>query len=165
MELSNKLGDDIRNEYEYAPLTGLIRRYDGGKVTTFIERTGYTRIALFGIIRPITNVIWYLETGYLVTKGEVIDHIDHNRSNNKWENLRLVTQAENLKNKSMARNNTSGHTGVTWHKQANKWTVHIGVNGRSIHKGLYANKAEAIAVRKEAEEHYGFHKNHGALKE
>ncbi len=165
MELTTRLGDDIRNEYEYAPLTGLIRRYDGGKVTTFIEKTGYTRISLFGIVRPITNVIWYLETGYLITKGEVIDHIDHNRSNNKWENLRLITQAENNRNQTIAKNNKSGHTGVIWNKTSNKWQAQISINRKAKHLGLFDTKEEAISARKRANIKYDFHENHGALKE
>lgn len=51
-------------------------------------------------------------------------------------------------------NNTSGVTGVTWDSSRGKWTAQIVFQGRRIYLGRYANKEEAIAARKEAEEKY-----------
>ena len=46
-----------------------------------------------------------------------IDHIDGDSLNNNIDNLRLVTQAVNLRNQRKNSNNTSGFTGVTFHKR------------------------------------------------
>lgn len=49
-------------------------------------------------------------------------------------------------------NNTSGATGVTWDKSRKKWRAYIRFKGKIYHLGRYADKDEAIAIRKEAEE-------------
>jgi uncharacterized protein YeaC (DUF1315 family) len=90
-----------------------------------------------------------------------IDHINGDRSDNSMVNLRVVTHSENNKNAAMRKDNTSGHTGVSWSKPQNKWLAQIKVNRKSIGLGFFDNKQDAISARKEASEKYGFHKNHG----
>jgi hypothetical protein len=62
--------------------------------------------------------------------------------------LRWCTHAENMQNHSMNSNNTSGTSGVYFHKAANKWQANIGFNGKQQHIGLYETKEEAITARK-----------------
>jgi hypothetical protein len=90
-----------------------------------------------------------------------IDHVDHNRQNNRWDNLRVVCRIVNSRNLSKHKTNTSGVTGVSWHKAKNKWRAHIMVEYKQIHLGLFSDFDEAVTARKEAENKYGFHKNHG----
>lgn len=58
-------------------------------------------------------------------------------------------------------NNTSGCTGVHWHRRLKKWQAAIGVARKNIHLGYYADKADAIAARQAANIKYGFHQNNG----
>ena len=90
-----------------------------------------------------------------------IDHIDHNRLNNQISNLRAVSHAENLRNKSLYANSSSGVTGVGWHKRSRKWRARIMVNRKLIHLGLFDNFENAVAARKSAEKKFGFHRRHG----
>lgn len=90
-----------------------------------------------------------------------LDHIDHDRSNDRIENLREVTRAENMKNMSMSKNNTSGVTGVHWHKQHKKWAAQIRTSRKTKHLGYFENFEDAVEVRKDAEKLYGYHQNHG----
>ena len=57
-------------------------------------------------------------------------------------------------NKKIAKNNSSGVTGVGWNKEQQKWTAKIGVNRKRIFLGYYANFDDAVKARKEAEEKY-----------
>lgn len=50
--------------------------------------------------------------------------------------------------------NTSGHKGVAWIKQRNKWRAYIGYRGKQITLGHFDNKDDAIKARKLAEEKY-----------
>jgi hypothetical protein len=85
-----------------------------------------------------------------------VDHIDGCKSNNKVENLRWVTSSENSMNVKKTCKNTSGVTGVSWHKHREKWQANISVNRKSKHLGYYdsfdaAKRARITAVTK----HYG----------
>lgn len=90
-----------------------------------------------------------------------IDHIDHNRANNKWTNLRIVCRQTNSRNLSMHKSNRSGHTGVNWHTSKNKWRAYIMVNYKQIYLGLFCELEDAIEARRLANIKYKFHSNHG----
>lgn len=90
-----------------------------------------------------------------------IDHVDHDRMNNRLENLRVVSHQENHRNTSRKRNNTSGQNGVSWFAATSRWSAYIMVDGRKKHLGYFADKQDAIAARRAAEARYGFHANHG----
>lgn len=79
---------------------------------------------------------------------EYIDHINRNKLDNRIENLRSCTQSENMYNQTLAKHNTSGARNVSWSKLHNKWVVHIAVNKRQTHLGLYDDfeLAELVAI-------------------
>ena len=90
-----------------------------------------------------------------------IDHIDGDRTNNKWSNLRSVTRTENSRNIARHKDNTSGTTGVRYVAKGGLWQSYI-IRGRTfISLGSYKNKDDAVCARKKGEEKYGFHANHG----
>lgn len=83
-------------------------------------------------------------------KEMVVDHINHNRIDNRKVNLRICTVQQNNFNLLTKSTNTSGHTGVSWSKSVQKWHCYIGVNGERINLGCFDDINEAIKVRKEA---------------
>lgn len=91
-----------------------------------------------------------------------VDHKDGNGLNNAYENLRLATQAENLRNRRLSKNNTTGIHGVIWSRSENAWRVSIGANKRTVKLGRFASFFEACATRKSAELKFGYFPNHGA---
>ena len=108
-----------------------------------------------------SRVVWCWIYGEWPDQDKVVDHIDGDYMNNRKNNLRLVTRAENSRNLKKAVNNSSGHSGVSWHKPMKKWIAKISVNGKEIWLGSFDNKEDAIIVRKKAEIEHGYHKNHG----
>lgn len=73
-----------------------------------------------------------------------VDHRDGDGLNNRRSNLRVVTQAQNCKNRSKSRKpKTSPHKGVWWHKRLKKWTAAIGVNYRQKHLGYFDDQEDA----------------------
>jgi hypothetical protein len=72
-----------------------------------------------------------------------IDHINGNRLDNRIENLRLATHAQNNQNVSKRRNNTSDFKGVSLHQQSRKFRAQICINGRKKHLGIFATAQEA----------------------
>lgn len=84
-----------------------------------------------------------------------VDHIEPNeRNNNRKLNLRICTLQENNMYRKIAKNNTSGVTGVYWHSSINKWTAFIYYKGKRIELGNYDNFEHAKAKRLKAEKEY-----------
>lgn len=76
-----------------------------------------------------------------------VDHIDRIRSNNKWDNLREVSNQCNSQNCNIKINNTSGVCGVVWHNKPEKWSSSIMIDGKGIHLGLFKNFDDAVMRR------------------
>jgi len=90
-----------------------------------------------------------------------IDHKDHDRVNNRINNLRSVTRNENQQNRSLNKNNTSGVTGVFWSKVMLKWAAKMTIDGDKKTIGYFTDKFEAICARLSANNKHGFHPNDG----
>lgn len=89
-------------------------------------------------------------------KGKYYDHINRNPLDNRKDNLRQASKNENNQNHKRFINNTSGFSGVNWHKKQNKWHARITVNNKRIHLGYFNTKYEAIIARLQAElKYYG----------
>ncbi len=104
----------------------------------------------------VHRVIWFYVTGEW---PDQIDHVDGNGLNNKWDNLKNVSDEGNQRNKRLYACNKSGVSGV--YARHGKWTAHIRVNSKLKHLGSFASIEDATAARRSAEERYGFHENHG----
>lgn len=88
-------------------------------------------------------------------KDMVVDHINHNKLDNRRDNLRVCTHQENDWNKVPISTNTSGITGVS-KTQWGTWQSRIEVNGKKICLGSFSTLEEATKVRRQAElEYYG----------
>lgn len=73
----------------------------------------------------------------------VTDHRNTNGLDNRKDNLRHITQAQNVMNKKAQRNNTSGFKGVYWHKAGQKWCAEINAAGKRVRLGLFTDKLAA----------------------
>ena len=80
-----------------------------------------------------------------------IDHINHNKNDNRKCNLRICSAAENVLNKSHMSNNTSGTIGVYYKKSANRWIAEI-QRYKIFFRKSFKTKEEAIEQRKKWEE-------------
>lgn len=123
------------------------------------EKGGYIFIQIDKVIYRAHRIAWLYITGMHPCN---IDHINHNGCDNKFKNLRNVSHRENMRNRTISKNNKSGVNGVTFVRARNKWWAQVEINGRCISLGYYADKFEAICARKSANNKYRFHKNHGA---
>jgi len=90
-----------------------------------------------------------------------IDHINQDPTDNRIENLRDVTQLENLKNQALRSNNKSGYIGVHFEKSKQKYRARVQINNNRKHIGYYNTIEEAAAARAVANINYNFHPNHG----
>ena len=160
--------------FTYDPKTGEIRnkvdrgsegRYKAGWISTSNHSLGYLQLQFKNNGRKYCylahRAAWLLH--YRKDPGKMeVDHINHDRADNRIENLRLVNRSGQCRNWSKLKRNTSGVTGVVWDKVNKKWMAQIGINGKCKKLGRYKDKWDAICARKSADNRYGFHENHGA---
>lgn len=135
-----------------------------GKECNTVSSAGYFVVSLYINGNPylytVHRIIFLMHHGYMPVET---DHIDGNRVNNNIENLRNVSRQENRRNMKLAKNNSSGFTGVTFKPRSKIWEAYIGVNGKLTYLGSYKDKQEAIDARKKANIEHGYHANHGRL--
>lgn len=84
----------------------------------------------------------------------IIDHKNCNKSDNRKENLRLVTNSQNCTNKGLLSNNTSGVTGVYWEKNKQRWFAEICINYKRIRSNYFKEFTDAVNARKKLEDRY-----------
>lgn len=112
-----------------------------------VNQEGYIEIKLFQRRYKAHRLAWFYMTGKW---PEVIDHINRERSDNRFCNLRECSVQQNSCNTGMSHRNTSGYRGVSKHKQSGKWKVDVKVNGRKLFFGLYEDIELAGLVAEEA---------------
>jgi len=88
-------------------------------------------------------------------KGQVVDHINGNTLDNRFCNLRIGTQYDNMHNVGLRKDNSSGYKGVRQH-EGGLWQAKFTFKGKRIYCGSYLTAREAaIAYNNEAVKHLG----------
>jgi len=141
--------EQLERKFSYNPATGkLIRKFNTGEKEAGFLSGDYLRISLKGKLYLMHRVIWKLVTGE--EPEGYIDHIDGNRFNNAWSNLRDVTHDKNMWNAKLFHNNRSGYRGVSFIQQHQKWRAAISVDGRKHHLGYFSTAEDAHIAFAEA---------------
>ena len=86
-------------------------------------------------------------------KGMDTDHINRDRLDNRRSNLRVCTRSQNMANKGLKSNNTTGYAGVSltmYRRTPKKYQARISYEGRVIHLGYSNSKLEAYKLYKKA---------------
>lgn len=130
-----------------------------GDVAGRTIQNGYVQIGIEGKYYLAHRLAVLYVTGQFPV--EEVDHINGDTSCNAWINLREATRIDNSRNCRLRKNNTSGHPGVYWKKELNKWVANIRHNGKQHYLGCFDDLDEAIKVRKEAAKLHNYHPNHG----
>jgi len=125
----------------------------------YADPKGYRYLKINNRRYAAHRIIWCMVNGGW--PNGFIDHINQNPSDNRIENLRVVSRSDNAKNTKVRCDNSSGVIGVSWHSNKKRWVARINVNRKRIELGSYLTIEEAIKVRAKAEIEYGYHKNHG----
>jgi hypothetical protein len=148
--------EDVRKIFWYETDTGRLRSLKGGKPYPWhkIGKNGrYLATSLGGKSYYAHRLVWLYHHG---TTPHMLDHIDGNSANNRIENLRECTNAQNQYNSLKKINNKSGFKGVIYQESPfNPWTARIVFRGKQIYLGRYptperASEAYALAAEKYA---------------
>lgn len=126
-----------------------------------LDANGYRQGAIFNKKYGAHRVIWKWMTG---DEPDFIDHLNHDRSDNRWVNLRSVSLSENTRNRSLSRNNKTGANGISYCRTRRQFVAAVRLNGKGKTLGRFRTVEEAAAARNDSEEDKKFHPNHGAPK-
>lgn len=147
----------------YNPVTGSLEhklntlRAIAGQSAYCTYVNGYSGVSVGNQLYLAHRLIWFMQTGIWPV---VVDHINHNRKDNRWCNLRSVSPADNVKNCSLSKNNSLGVQGVRLLPSGN-YQAYIMVNYKQINLGCYPTLMAAASARLQGENTYNFHENHG----
>ncbi|KAK46241.1 HNH endonuclease [Caballeronia jiangsuensis] len=140
----------LKEALHYNPETGIFTFLKSmgssrkGKQVGHNNPKRYVSITLNGVTFYAHRLAFLYMTGAF--PKEATDHINRNRSDNRWCNLRAVSIAENNQNYSLRKDNTSGYRGVSFHKNKKKWLAYIVINKKRNDLGYFDTAAEAGAV-------------------
>jgi hypothetical protein len=127
-----------------------------GDVVGNRHSAGYVEGAVGGGTYYLHRLAIFYVTGEMPEKNQQVDHIDGDRSNNAYSNLRVGSRGQNLQNLScFGRSyNKSGHLGVHLHKASGLWRASAIIPGSrkqicSYHKTKEDAAVAAIELRKQ----------------
>jgi hypothetical protein len=136
---------ELAERVSYDPDTGILRwkvkpaqRVKIGDAIGTKNSKGYLTSWQQGKAYQTHRLIWLLMKGEW-PKGQ-IDHINGNKADNRWCNLREATQAQNLMNRLRLGRGTSRAAGVYWSKRENKWKAQCS----NKYLGTFLVEADAI---------------------
>jgi hypothetical protein len=115
-----------------------------GGVAGSNRRDGYRRIKIDRAEFLTHRLAWLYMTGAFPPNET--DHINMDKSDNRFFNLRAVTHSENQHNKGKQKNNKSGFKGVSYYKQTQKWYAAIKLNAVKKSLGYFLTPEEASAA-------------------
>lgn len=120
-----------------------------------ISRKGYLKVYLSKKSKKYTvsvhklvamAFLGFIPTG--TTKGLVVDHKNEIKTDNRVENLQLITNRENCS--KCIKNASSKYTGVSWLKSSKKWRARIQIDGKDVHLGLFLTEEGASQAYQKA---------------
>lgn len=134
---------DTGHFYWIAPCSRFSMVKPGQRAGSLHSR-GYIVLKVYGRSYRAHRLAWFYVHGEW--PHPEIDHINRNKIDNRIANLRVTDHLGNMQNKGLYRSNSSGYTGVSWHKQRGKWVAQIQVAKRNHHIGFFDDPSTAHAA-------------------
>ena len=142
----------LKELFHYDPDTGIFVRKKTvcatakeGQVSGYIHTaSGYWITCIDYVDYKHHRLAWLYMTGRY--PKEWLDHINGDRKDNRFVNLREATKAQNSYNSGIPKTNTSGYKGVYWSGQVSKWFAKIVIQKKQINLGFFTDKEDAHAA-------------------
>lgn len=130
------------------PRKGVNKSPNGDYPVGWNNGSGYIKLKFMDKTYYAHHIVFFMHHGRFPV---AIDHIDGNRSNNRIDNIREATLAENNRNiRPYKRNPLSGGRGVIRSANGKKWMVRVHHDGKSKHLGTFDDLEFANLVAQEA---------------
>ena len=159
-EMKDLTQERIKELLDYNEYNGVFTwKKRNGNVAGWVNSDGYRRIGVDRYIYKCSRLAFLYMTGSSPINS--IDHINHIKDDDRWENLRDVLAVDNARNMPLKKSNKTGICGVFFREERGEWMSYITCFGKKLHLYLGNDFFEACCVRKSAEVKHGFHENHG----
>jgi hypothetical protein len=160
----------LHQKYSYCPIDiaqPLVHNKDsaqtkrGDPAGTLVQ--SYYRVRVDGRSISLHRAVWLYKHPGCYKDSEIppiLDHINRNNQDNRYENLRPVSRNFNNFNIKRREGSSSNYRGVSWAKREGKWTAQIKVGGKHRRLGTFPGTPEgevaaALAWDRAAFEVYG----------
>jgi ribosomal protein L21E len=143
--------EELKEVLHYDPETGVFKWkvrsayhvHVGDKAGSLNKKVNRTYIRIKGKLYVAARLAFLYTEGYFPA---FVDHKDRNRTDDRKENLRAASRAENNRNMTMPSHNTSGYKGVSFNKRRNKFEAYVTFGNKKKYLGAYAVKEDAARV-------------------
>lgn len=136
----------LRELFNYDEDTGLftrispVRKANVGDIAGCVAKNGYITISVDCKRYYAHRLAFIYMTG---SCPRTVDHIDRDRSNNKWSNLRESTAQLQEANKVKCQGKTSKYKGVSFKSKIGRYVARLKVDGNEIYLGCFADEDNA----------------------
>ena len=156
-----RMGDDRRTKIFNTQFAGKL----AGSLKKRTSGPTYRTIYIKGVNFHEHRLVWLHHNNKMPEL--FLDHVNGDGLDNRITNLRPATDAENSKNMAMQKSNSSGYTGVSWHKASNLYMVRAWKNGRLAFGGYFKKEDLLLAAARAAElrASLGYSPTHGLTRE
>lgn len=117
------------------------------KFTWCYLKTGYA-VRVSSRLNPPRKTLYMHREIMKPPDGMVVDHINHNKLDNRRRNLRVITQAENCQNYN------NPNRGVHFNNSRNRFIAKLKLGRRSIHLGTFKSYEDAVECAREGRKKY-----------
>ena len=135
------LFEALHTKFHYDPLTGQFTRRDNGRLVGYVHKSGYVKITLLGKEHRAHRLAFLYIEGRMPKN---IDHVNTNKADNRWCNLRECSHLENMQNQKIRSSNESGYRGVRYYARLNKYVARIRIGGKLKHIGYFDTLEQAV---------------------
>jgi hypothetical protein len=136
----------------------IIKRITPNTEVGYLRSDGYRAVRVQGKAYYVHRLIFWIATGE-EAKG-VVDHIDHNRSNNDINNLRDVSIHENAMNKANKCRSSTGYQGIFYDRRRDKYVAQVRYKGVKVLYKYCSTIESAVEAREAKLKELGFSTNH-----
>ena len=148
MDTQKLTAETLKNLLTYIPETGDFiwkercgKRGVPGRKAGTVDFGGYVVITIHKKRYKAHRLVWLYMKG--AWPDVAIDHINGDRTDNRFVNLREADWSQNQQNRGRQINNKSGYMGVSWDSHAGKWRAGIRSNGKSRNLGSFDSPEDA----------------------
>lgn len=154
--------EELKSLLEYNPENGIFTRKINrkgykckkGTIVGHLTKHGYLNFTYKSKQYYLHRLAFLYMEGYL--PENFVDHINRNKTDNRWCNLREVSQSCNVRNSKVFITNNSGVTGVSYEKRTNTFVALIHNKNKPIILGRFREFKDAVIARWNGEKLYEY---------